>query len=287
MLESIATKPQPFLFKNFGTFAGPQHIDKTAYSYDATSTEGLWHTLKPTDTSFKRLDLGAYLFHDTLDYVGFHCDFVSTAMMTLEASYGNIPVFNVLVAQTNVTGNIRTIGDIHSVGNLTCNGLFTFNGTMNLTGLGNVTAYATENRARADAAQATASSKKGFDITHPSKDGHRLRYICIEGPEAEVYTRGKLSGTSTIQLPDVWKDLVDPDSIGVTLTPMGSFQELFVESINWGSKINVKNASSGPINCTYVVYGTRKDVEKNISEYKGLTMTDYPGDNKEYNINGL
>ena len=114
-----------------------------------------------------------------------------------------------------------------------------------------------------------------------------LSNICIEGPEAEVYMRGKLSGTSTIQLPDVWKDLVDPDSIGVTLTPMGSFQELFVESINWGSKINVKNASSGPINCTYVVYGTRKDVERNIPEYKGLTMADYPGDNSEYNINGL
>lgn len=287
MLEPKAAAPQPFVFKHFGTFAGPQHIDKKAYSYDATSKEGLWHTLKPVDTSFKRLDLGAYLFNSTLDYVGFHCDFVSTAQMTLEASYGNIPVFNVLVSQTNITGNIRSLGDIRTNGNLTCDGLFTFNGTMNLTGLGNVAAYATTNRAKAEAAQATASSKKGFDITHPSKEGHRLRYICIEGPEAEVYMRGKLSGTNIIQLPDVWKDLVDPDSIGVTLTPMGSFQELFVESINWGSKVVVKNASSGSINCTYVVYGTRKDVEKNISEYKGLTMTDYPGDNKEYNINGL
>ena len=283
MLEPKATAPQPFVFKHFGTFAGPQHLDKSAYSYDATSKEGLWHTLKPIDTSFKKLDLGAYLFNNQADYVGFHCDFVSTAMMTLEASYGYIPVFNVVVAQTNVTGNIRTIGDIHSVGNLTCNGLFAFNGTMNLTGLGNVAAKVKE----VEVIAKIGAGKKSFDIPHPSKDGHRLRYTCIEGPEAEVYMRGKLSGTSTIQLPDVWKDLVDPDSIGVTLTPMGSFQELFVESINWGSKINVKNASSGPINCTYVVYGTRKDVEKNISEYKGLTMTDYPGDNKEYNINGL
>ncbi len=283
MLEPKATAPQPFVFKNFGTFAGPQHIDKTAYSYDATSTEGLWHTLKPTDTSFKRLDLGAYLFHDTLDYVGFHCDFVSTAQMTLEASYGNIPVFNVLVAQTNVTGNITTIGDIKSVGNLTCNGVFTFNGAMNLTGLGNVATKVKEVEVIAN----IGAGKKSFDIPHPSKDGHRLRYICIEGPEAEVYIRGKLSGTNIIQLPDVWKDLVDPDSIGVTLTPMGSYQELFVESINWGSKVVVKNASSGSINCTYVVYGTRKDTQRNIPEYKGLTPEDYPGDNKDYNINGL
>tara|TARA_B100000902_G_C27184868_1_gene850792 strand:- start:44 stop:895 length:852 start_codon:yes stop_codon:yes gene_type:complete len=283
MLEPKATSPQPFVFKHFGTFAGPQHLDKSAYSYDATSKEGLWHTLKPIDTSFKKLDLGAYLFNNKADYVGFHCDFVSTAQMTLEASYGNIPVFNVLVAQTNVTGNIRTIGDIHSVGNLTCNGLFSFNGTMNLTGLGNVAAKVKE----VEVIAKIGAGKKSFDIPHPSKDGHRLRYTCIEGPEAEVYMRGKLSGTSTIQLPDVWKDLVDPDSIGVTLTPMGSYQELFVESINWGSKINVKNASSGPINCTYVVYGTRKDTQRNIPEYKGLTAADYPGDNSEYNINGL
>ena len=283
MLEPKATAPQPFVFKHFGTFAGPQHLDKSAYSYDATSKEGLWHTLKPIDTSFKKLDLGAYLFNNQADYIGFHCDFVSTAMMTLEASYGNIPVFNVLVAQTNVTGNIRTIGDIHSVGNLTCNGLFAFNGTMNLTGLGNVAAKVKE----VEVIAKIGAGKKSFDIPHPSKDGHRLRYTCIEGPEAEVYMRGKLSGTSTIQLPDVWKDLVDPDSIGVTLTPMGSYQELFVESINWGSKINVKNASSGPINCTYIVYGTRKDTQRNIPEYKGLTPEDYPGDNKEYNINGL
>jgi hypothetical protein len=283
MLEPIATVPQPFVFKNFGTFAGPQHIDKTAYSYDATSKEGSWHTLKPIDTSFKRLDLGAYLFHDTLDYVGFHCDFVSTAMMTLEASYGNIPVFNVLVAQTNITGNITTLGNITTNGNLLCDGLFTFNGVMNLTGLGNVTAKVLE----VETIAKIGASKKSFDIPHPSKDGHRLRYTCIEGPESEVYIRGKLSGTNIIQLPDVWKDLVDPDSIGVTLTPMGSYQELFVESINWGSKINVKNASSGPINCTYVVYGTRKDTQRNIPEYKGLTPEDYPGDNKEYNINGL
>lgn len=276
--------PQPFVFKHFGTFAGPQYLDETVFDYDLTSQEGVWPFLKPIDTSFKRLDLGAYLFNNQADYVGFHCDFVSTAMMTLEASYGNIPVFNVFVAQTNITGNIYCLGNIVAVGNITSTGNFAFtgpmvyNGTFNLSGTGDVTSAIKANTA-------LANSKKSFDIRHPSKENHRLRYICLEGPEAEVYIRGKLSGTSTIQLPDVWKDLVDPDSIGVTLTPMGSFQELFVESINWGSKIIVKNASSGPINCTYVVYGTRKDVEKNISEYKGLTIADYPGDNNEYAIN--
>ena len=33
---------------------------------------------------------------------------------------------------------------------------------------------------------------KPFDIKHPSKEGWRLRYACIEGPEVAVYHRGRL-----------------------------------------------------------------------------------------------
>ena len=72
------------------------------------------------------------------------------------------------------------------------------------------------------------------------------------------------------------------ESIDVSLTPLGSFQELFVESTEWGSQIVVKNAGGGPINCSYVVYGERIDCDKNIPEYKGLTTDDYPGDNGQY-----
>ena len=151
---------------------------------------------------------------------------------------------------------------------------------MNLTGLGDVAA-------KVLAVETVANGKKGFDIPHPSKDGHRLRYICLEGPDAEVYLRGKLKGDNIIELPHVWRDLVDLESIGVTLTPIGCYQELFVEKIQWGTQITVKNNLSGPINCSYVVYGTRKDTQRNIPEYEGLTIDDYPGDNREYNINGL
>lgn len=129
-------------------------------------------------------------------------------------------------------------------------------------------------------------SKKGFDIPHPTKENYRLRYICLEGPAAEVYLRGKLENNTVIDLPEYWKDLVDMETIGVTLTPIGSYQELFVEKIEWGTKIIVKNNAGGTINCTYVVYGERKDTTKNISEYEGLTPSDYPGDNSEYVING-
>ncbi len=135
---------------------------------------------------------------------------------------------------------------------------------------------------------AIAMSKKSFDIPHPTKKDHRLRYICPEGPRADVYVRGKLrNGENVIELPEYWRELVDPESIDISLTPFGSYQELFVKEIQWGSKIVVRNNGGGPIDCSYIVYGERKDVEANISEYKGLTPEDYPGDNGEYNVNGL
>ena len=132
---------------------------------------------------------------------------------------------------------------------------------------------------------AIALSKKSFDIPHPTKKDHRLRHICLEGPEAEVFYRGRMENTTTINLPDYWRELVDSDSIGVHLTPMGSYQDLYVEKIEWGSRVTVKNASGGPIKCSYVVFGVRNDVERNIPEYQGLTPEDYPGDNDEYVVN--
>ena len=268
----------PFRFENFGTFAGPQN-SSTNYDYDKMSIEGSWTESVPGDYAFKNVDLGAYLYNNETNYVGFHCDGVSTAQMYLQHSAGNIPIFNVLADTTNVLGNINVVGNIVATGNITCTGKFIFNGAMQLTGVGDVAT-------KINANTALANSKKSFDISHPSKDGHRLRYICLEGPEAEVYLRGKLKGDNKIELPHVWRDLVDLETIGVTLTPIGCYQELFVEKIQWGTQITIKNNLSGPIDCSYVVYGRRKDTPRNIPEYEGLTPADYPGDNSEYTING-
>jgi hypothetical protein len=137
-----------------------------------------------------------------------------------------------------------------------------------------------------NAKSAIWDAKKSFDIPHPSKSDHRLRYICLEGPTADVYIKGKLINQSYIELPNYWKDFVDMENIVVHLTPNGRWQELYVDKIEWGSKIIIKNNSGSQINCDYIVYGERIDTTKNISEYKGLTPDDYPGDNREYNING-
>ena len=136
----------------------------------------------------------------------------------------------------------------------------------------------------AKAAEWTA--KKPFDIPHPSKSGWRLRHVCIEGPTADVYVRGKLKGSNVIELPEYWKNLVDPETITVNLTPIAAHQELFVDKIEWGTRILIKNNSGSTINCYYTVYGERADTGKNIPEYEG-TYDDYPGDNREYASSGM
>ena len=133
---------------------------------------------------------------------------------------------------------------------------------------------------------ALCPGKKNFDIPHPTKKDHRLRHVCVEGPTADVYIRGKLTDGNVIKLPDYWKELVDLDGITVNLTPFGVHQELFVKSVDDG-RVIVSNNGAGPVNCYYYIHGERKDCERNIAEYKGLTISDYPGDNKESIINGV
>ena len=141
------------------------------------------------------------------------------------------------------------------------------------------------NAAAAAAAQATASGKKGFDIPHPTKDNTRLRYICVEGPTADVFVRGRLTGKNVIELPEHWRGLVDPETITVTLTQIKTSQDLIIDGIEWGTRIKVRSGNGTDIDCFYYVQAERKDVEKNIPEYTGLTTADYPGDNREYRLN--
>jgi hypothetical protein len=261
-----------FNFRNYGTFTGPGKGD---YNFD--DGEPIWHTafnLDELTQSFDLTDIGVLFYSSPANYAYFHCFGSNTTSVVIERSTGNLQT---LIA--NVNSSIFN-GNITANGNITVNGNTTINGIANLTGVGNVASYMQTTRA-------IATSKKGFDIPHPTKENHRLRYICVEGPSAEVYFRGKLKDNNVIEIPEYWSNLVDPETIGVNLTPIGCFQELFVEKIEWGRRIIVKNNSSGPIHCSYTIFAERIDGEKNIPEYKGLTPEDYPGDNSEYTINGL
>ena len=155
------------------------------------------------------------------------------------------------------------------------------NFTINQVLTGNTGVFSTE----VSAAGITLTSRKPFDIPHPTKKGYRLRHVCLEGPESGVYYRGRLTGQSVIELPEYWRGLVDPETITVTLTQIGSSQDLIIEKIEWGTRVKIKSGNGTGIDCFYLVHAERADGEKLIVEYEGQSSDDYPGDNSIYSIN--
>ena len=170
-----------------------------------------------------------------------------------------------LVVEGNQTINSGNLHDSHLVNN-------TFTG---LVGSGGAFTGSTIN----------VQGWKGFDIVHPSKKGHRLRHICLEGPEGGVYIRGKVKNDKVILLPDYWKELVDINSITVQLQPIGAHQDIIVK--RWDAeKVELQSKPGIPIHCFYHIFAERIDGEQLVVEYKGETPDEYPGDNTQYSIAG-
>ena len=110
------------------------------------------------------------------------------------------------------------------------------------------------------------AGSKAFLIDHPTKEGMKLQYACLEGPENGVYVRGRAT-SEVIDLPDYWVGLVHEDSITVTLTPVGSAQsDLYVANIA-DNKVHLVRESNQPIDCFYIVNATRKDLENLVVEF--------------------
>ena len=119
---------------------------------------------------------------------------------------------------------------------------------------------------------------KPFDIKHPSREGYRLRYACVEGPEVGVYHRGRVKNEKVIILPSYWKDFVYIDSISVQLQPIGAHQDVIVK--RWDDeKMQLQSKGSMPIDCFYHVYAERNDINPLITEYEGESCEDYPDPN--------
>ena len=172
---------------------------------------------------------------------------------------------NSVIGNINITGNVVQTGNQVVTGNITGTGKCTFptfQGSINVQGW------------------------KGFDIKHPNKKGHRLRHVCVEGPEAAVYVRGTLKNSNIIELPEYWKGLIDPESISITLTPIGSYQELYIKNIEWGQKVTVMNSTSGSIHCFYSIWASRIDGEPLVVEYEGEDPSSYPGNSEQFSISG-
>lgn len=165
-------------------------------------------------------------------------------------------------------GAVADVGKESTTGNVVENGSRVINGSLLVNGATHINGFLSFN-------SSIVGTTKKFDIPHPTKENHRLAHACIEGPENGVYYRGRLVGTNVIELPDYWMGLVDPETITVNLTPHRVYQELFVKSIEWGTKINIVNNSGGPIDCSYNVYAKRKDVADLVVEYEGNEAKDW------------
>jgi hypothetical protein len=172
--------------------------------------------------------------------------------------HGNFQVDNIQL-NTSLTGSgrISVIGNISSIGNVSSNG-----------------------------GSHILSNKKNlpFDMLHPNKEGWRLRHVCIEGPEIAVYCRGKVSPDGVIDLPSFWDGLINPEDMSISLTPIGSWQELFVKEVKWGKQVIVQNNSGGQICADYYIVARRLDDDL-IVEYEGKSHEDYPGGNEGYSFN--
>ena len=103
---------------------------------------------------------------------------------------------------------------------------------------------------------------KSFNIPHPTKEGGRLRYASLEGPENSVYVRGSIKGVNEviIYLPEYWPTLVHEDSLTVQTTAVGFAQPtLFVKE---KSSSHIVLSADGPISVDYMICAERRDVPK-------------------------
>ena len=173
----------------------------------------------------------------------------------------------------NTDGNVNVKKSVNVDRNVNVKGFVNVNRNVNADG----DVYSNKGKHR-------LSAKKNFDIPHPTKEGWRLTHSCLEGPEAAVYVRGKLINTNIIKLPEYWEKLVDPDTITVSVTPIGSHQNIFVKRFDT-TEIVLESKENISVCCFYHIFGERIDTEKLIVEYEG-DIKDYPGDNTERSIAG-
>jgi hypothetical protein len=115
-----------------------------------------------------------------------------------------------------------------------------------------------------DVAGNLRATTKSFDIPHPTKEGMRLVYGVLEGPEHGVYHRGTIEGKGVIkvELPEYWHKLVG-DQYTIQLTPWGNYNvSIDSKTENYftiqlvGDFISRKFKN---IKVDYIVHGSRLD----------------------------
>ncbi len=104
-----------------------------------------------------------------------------------------------------------------------------------------------------------ASGAKNFVDPSPSDPSKQIAYVSLEGREAGTYFRGTghfVNGTATLDVPQDFRDVTDPNGLSVQVTPVGpTFTSVTVKSIDLS---HVVVMGSQDVDFFYTVNGVRK-----------------------------
>lgn len=99
---------------------------------------------------------------------------------------------------------------------------------------------------------------KYFVEPHPHRADLVIRYVALEGPEAGTYFRGRgklQNGLATIDVPEDFRLVTDPDSLTVQITPIGEMATVAVVRMAL-DRIVVRGSRN--VAFSYMVNGVRK-----------------------------
>jgi hypothetical protein len=102
------------------------------------------------------------------------------------------------------------------------------------------------------------SGAKYFVEPHPVDASKVIRYVALEGPEAGTYFRGKgrfQNGVATIDVPEDFRLVTDPDSLSVVATPIGDMAVIAVSRV---ALDRIVLRGSRNVEFFYLVNGVRK-----------------------------
>lgn len=110
-----------------------------------------------------------------------------------------------------------------------------------------------------------SAATKAFDIPHPNKPNWRLQHGCLEGPEHAVFIRGRSTGPEVV-FPSFWKNLVDPNTISVHITPLTADQQ--IDIMLWEDRVWCYEKNGNPLDYFYYIVATRRDISPLVIEYE-------------------
>ncbi len=99
---------------------------------------------------------------------------------------------------------------------------------------------------------------KSFVEPHPTDPSRIIQYVSLEGPEAGTYFRGRgrfQRGLATIEPPEDFRMVTDPESLSIQVTPIGEMANVAVVSIDMDG---IVVRGSRDVEFFYLVNGVRR-----------------------------